>query len=169
MSGPAPREPSEPPRAASRQLDTAPGEPHARHATASDPYAPREPDAELPELISRLTDQSSTLFRQEIELAKTEIKQEIRTAGKASGMFGGAALAGFLALLLLSFALAWALGDIAALNPALGFLIVGVSYAVVAGALAVQGRSTAEEVDPSLPHTTASLEEDARWAKNQPR
>lgn len=137
--------------------------------TPRDPYEPREPDAELPELISRLTDQSSTLFRQEIELAKTELKAEIRTAGRAGGLFGGAAVVGFLAVLLLSFAAAWALGDLDPLNPALGFLIVGAIYAVVAGVLAMQGRSTAQEVDPSLPETTQSLKEDARWAKNQPR
>jgi hypothetical protein len=137
--------------------------------TPRDPYEPREPDAGLPELISRLTDQSSALFRQEIELAKTELKNEIRTAGKAGGLFGGAAVVGFLAVLLLSFAAAWALGDLDPLNPALGFLIVGVIYAVVAGVLAMQGRNTAQEVDPSLPETTQSLKEDARWAKNQPR
>jgi uncharacterized membrane protein YqjE len=168
MSGPARREPSEPARAATDHAHTR-NETYAREAGTGDPYAPREPDADLPQLISRLTDQSSTLFRQEIELAKTELKQEIRTAGKAGGLFGGAALAGFLALLLLSFAVAWALGDIDALNPALGFLIVGAIYAVVAGVLAMQGRNSAEDVDPSLPHTTASLKEDARWAKNQPR
>jgi len=137
--------------------------------TPHDPYEPREPDTGLPELLSRLTDQSSTLFRQEIELAKTELKAEIRTAGKAGGLFGGAAFVGFLAVLLLSFAAAWALGDLDPLNPALGFLIVGLVYAVIAGVLAMQGRSTAQEVDPSLPETTQSLKEDAQWAKNQPR
>lgn len=137
--------------------------------TPRDPYEPREPDAGLPELISRLTDQSSTLFRQEIELAKTELKSEIRTAGKAGGLLGSAAVVGFLAALLLSFAVAWALGDLEPLNPALGFLIVGVVYALIAGVLAMRGRSTAQEVDPSLPETTRSLKEDAQWAKNQPR
>lgn len=161
MSGDAPREAHGPQGAGDRVVVTG--------REAGDPYAPREPDADLPQLITRLTDQSSTLFRQELELAKTELKQEIRRAGKAGGLFGGAALAGFLAVLLLSFAAAWALGDLDALNPALGFLIVGVIYAAVAGVLAVQGRSTAQEVETSLPETTQSLKEDAQWAKNQPR
>jgi hypothetical protein len=137
--------------------------------TPRDPYEPREPDAGLPELISRLSDQSSTLFRQEIELAKTELKAEIRMAGRAGGLLGGAAVVGFLAVLLLSFAAAWALGDLDPLNPALGFLIVGAIYAVVSGVLAMRGRRTAQDVDPSLPETTRSLKEDARWARNQPR
>lgn len=134
-----------------------------------DPYEPREPDASLPELVSRLTEQSSTLVRQELELAKTEIKQEVRRAGKAGGLFGGAAVTGFLAALLLSFAVAWALGDLEPLNPALGFLIVGVVYAIVAGVLAMQGKSSAQDIDPSLPETTESIKEDVQWAKNQPR
>ena len=138
-------------------------------ASTNDPYAPREPDASLPELVSRLTDQSSRLFRQELQLAKTELRQEIRKAGRAGGMFGGAAVTGFLALLLLSFAAAWALGDIEALNPALGFLIIGLIYAVVAAVLGMQGRNKAQEIDTSLPETTESIKEDVQWAKNQPR
>lgn len=134
-----------------------------------DPYEPREPDAGLPELISRLTSQSSDLFRKELQLAKTELREEIRKAGKAGGMFGGAAVTGILALLLLSFAAAWALGDLDFLNPALGFLIVGVVYAIVAAVLGMQGKSAAEDIDPSLPETTDSIKEDVQWAKNQPR
>jgi len=134
-----------------------------------DPYEPREPDASLPELVSRLTDQSSTLFRKELQLAKTELRTEIRKAGRVGGMFGAAAVTGFLAILLLSFALAWALGDLEPLNPALGFLIVGVIYAVIAGVLGMQGKNKAEDIDTSLPETTESIKEDVQWAKNQPR
>jgi hypothetical protein len=133
----------------------------------TDPSEPREPDASLPELISRLTNQSSNLFRQELQLAKTELRQEIRKAGKAGGMFGAAAITGFLAVLLLSFALAWGLGDL--MEPWLGFLIVGVIWAIVAGVLAMQGKSAADDVDPSLPETSESIKEDVQWAKNQPR
>lgn len=133
----------------------------------SDPYEPKEPDVGLPELISRLTEQSSTLFRQELALAKTELRQEIRRAGRAGGLFGGAAVTGFLALMLLSFAAAWALAEV--MHVAVAFLIVGAVYAIVAGVLATQGKSSAQEVDPSLPQTTASLKEDVQWAKNQPR
>lgn len=71
--------------------------------------------------------------------------------------------------MLLSFAAALALGDLSFLNPALGFLIVGAMYAVIAGVLAMQGRTTAQQVDTLLPETTQSLKEDARWARNQPR
>jgi hypothetical protein len=133
----------------------------------TDPYEPREPDASLSELISRLIGQSSTLFREELQLAKTELRQEIRKAGKAGGMFGAAAVTGFLAVLLLSFAAAWGLGDL--MEPWLGFVIVGVIWAIVAGVLAMQGKSAADEVDASLPETTQSVKEDVQWAKSQPR
>jgi hypothetical protein len=135
--------------------------------TATDPTEPREPDTGLPELVSRLTTQLSTLFRQELQLAKAELRQEIRKAGKAGGLFGGATVTAFLALLLLSFAAAWGLGDL--LEPWLGFLIVGLIWAIVAGVLAMQGKSTAQALEPSLPETTESLKEDVQWAKNQPR
>lgn len=136
--------------------------------SSTDPSQPREPGTGLAELVSRLTTQLSTLFRQELQLAKTELRQEIRKAGKAGGMFGGATVTGFLALLLLSFAAAWALGDLLE-QPSLGFLIVGLIWAIVAGVLAMQGRSAAKALDPSLPETTESIKEDVQWAKNQPR
>lgn len=150
-------------------MSSTPSSDRYRPPEPADPYEPREPDASLPELISRLTDQSSTLFRQELQLAKTELRHEIRKAGRAGGMLGGAAVTGFLAVLLLSFALAWALGDLEPLNPALGFMIVGLIYAVVAGVLGMQGKNKAEEIDTSLPETTESIKEDVQWAKNQPR
>lgn len=150
-------------------MSSTPSSDRYRPPEPADPYEPREPDASLPELISRLTDQSSTLFRQELQLAKTELRHEIRKAGRAGGMLGAAAVTGFLAVLLLSFALAWTLGDLEPLNPALGFLIVGLIYAVVAGVLGMQGKNKAEEIDTSLPETTESIKEDVQWAKNQPR
>lgn len=133
----------------------------------TDPYEPHEPDASLPELVSRLTNQTSNLFRKELDLAKTELRQEIRKAGRAGGMFGGAAVAGFIAALLLSFAAAWGLGEV--MPPAVGFLVVGVIWAVVAAILGMQGKNAADELDTSLPETTESIKEDVQWAKNQPR
>lgn len=133
----------------------------------TDPYEPHEPDASLPELVSRLTNQTSTLFRKELDLAKTELRQEIRKAGRAGGMFGGAAVAGFIAALLLSFAAAWGLGEV--MPPAVGFLVVGVIWAIAAAILGMQGKNAADELDTSLPETTESIKEDVQWAKNQPR
>lgn len=105
----------------------------------------------LSDLISRLGDDVTLLFRQEVELAKVELKREARTAAKASGMFAAAATAGLVTLLLLAFAAAWGL---AALMPTgLAFLVVGVVFGIVAAALAMAGRTRLRTVD-FTPHAT---------------
>lgn len=68
-------------------------------------------DRSLGELISEVTEDLSTLMRQEVELAKAEPQQSARRAGKAAGLFSGSAVAGHFALLFLSVALWWALGS----------------------------------------------------------
>lgn len=124
-------------------------------------------DQSLGELFSRATSDLSNLVRQEVQLAKIEITQEVRTAGKAGGMLGGGALTGYLALLFVSVALALGLG--ALLWNWLGFLIVGAIYAVVAAALTAKGRKEAQHVDPVPQQTVDSLKEDMQWAKNRSR
>jgi len=136
-----------------------------RAADAHDPAVePMRPDASLGDLFGELTGQMGDLFRQELELAKTEAKQELGHAGKAAGMLAGAGIAAWIALLLSSFALAWLLDQ--ALNRALSFLIVGVIWAVVAAVLAASGRRRIATVKP-LPTTTTTLKEDVQWAKAQ--
>jgi hypothetical protein len=126
---------------------------------------PLRPDASVPELLGELARQTGTLFRQELELAKVETRQEVQRAGKAAGMFAGAGVAGWLALLLLSLALAWLLDQ--GLNTALSFAIVGVLWAIVAAVLAARARRNAKAMTPPLPNTTATLKEDVEWAKHQ--
>jgi len=107
-----------------------------------------EPNPEQPlnELLRALTSDISTLFRQELALAKVEIKQDARQAGRIGGMFGAGAIAGHLALLFLSFALAWLLDQ--AMPRALAFLIVGVVYGIAATVLFLRGRDEARQFDP---------------------
>jgi hypothetical protein len=133
--------------------------------TAYDPATePKRPDASLGELISEMTSDLSTLFRKEIELAKTEARDELKQAGKAAGMFGGAGLAGWMTALLLSLALAWLLDQ--AMNTALAFAIVGVLWALAAFILLRAGRSTLTRVR-GLPTTRDTIKEDVEWAKAQ--
>ena len=105
------------------------------------PTAPRS-DEPLGELLKTATSDLSTLFHQELELAKVEMKADIRQAGQIGGMFGAGAVCGYLALLFASFALAWLL-DFAIPLP-LAFLIVGVLYAIAAAVLILQGRNRAK-------------------------
>src|SRR3954454_11482291 len=64
------------------------------------------------EVLGDITSDLSTLLRQEIELAKAEIMQSVDHAKAAGGMFAGAGVAGHLALIFLSLAVWWALGDL---------------------------------------------------------
>jgi hypothetical protein len=134
-------------------------EPEVNHATE-----PKRAEASLGELVAEMTSDISTLFRKEIELAKTEARDELRQAGKAAGMLGGAGLAAWLALLLLSLALAWLLDQ--AMNTALAFAIVGVVWAVAALILQRSGRAALAGVR-GLPTTRDTIKEDVEWAKAQ--
>ena len=129
----------------------------------------------LGDLFGRVTSDLSTLVRQEMQLAKVEIKQEVRTAGKAGGLLGGGAGAGYMALLFLSGALAIL---IALILPStlsefarylIGFLVVGVVYAIAAAVLLSKGKEQMKKVDPVPGLTVETLKEDAQWAKNQAR
>jgi hypothetical protein len=128
-------------------------------------YRLEEPDASVGELVSRLTEDLGVLVRDHIQLAKEELKAEAKQAGSGVGMLGGGAVAGWIALVLLSMALAWGLAEVMA--PWLAFLIVGVVWAVVAAALAATGRKKIEEVDPVPRETVREIKEDQRWLNEQ--
>jgi hypothetical protein len=116
------------------------------------------------ELIGNISDDLSQLFRQEVELAKVELKQEAAKAGKAAGMLGGAGFAGYLAVVLLSFALVFGLANV--MDAGWAALIVGVLWAAVGAVLYANGRKKLKTVDP-MPHRTVdTLKEDAKWLKN---
>jgi hypothetical protein len=116
------------------------------------------------ELIGNISDDLTRLFRQEVELAKAELRQEAAKAGKAAGMLGGAGFAGYLAVVLLSFALVFALGNVMDLGWAA--LIVAAIWGVIGAVLYANGRKKLKTVDP-VPHRTVdTIKEDAQWLKN---
>ena len=119
----------------------------------------------LGQIVSDVSSDLSTLFRQELELAKTELKQEIGKAGKGAGMLGGAGFAGYFVLLFLSFALMLLLDRWMAAS--LAALIVAVLWGIAAAVLASIGRKKLKEANPQLPKTQQTLKEDAQWAKAQ--
>ena len=121
-------------------------------------------ETSIGELIGNVSNDLSQLFRQEVELAKAELKQEATKAGKAAGMLGAAAFAGYLTIVLLSFALVFALGNVMDLGWAA--LIVAVLWGIVGAVLFASGRKKLKTVDP-VPHRTVdTLKEDAQWLKN---
>jgi uncharacterized membrane protein YqjE len=119
----------------------------------------------LGEIVGDLSTDLTTLVKQELELARTELKEEAAKAGKGAGMLGGAGVAGLLALILGSFALAYLLDNWMPVE--LAFLIVTVLWAIVGAVLAARGRKELKNANPQLPETQQTLKEDAAWVKAQ--
>lgn len=127
---------------------------------------PKAADRSLGELFGEMSAGLSALIRKEMELARVELKEEAVQAGKAGGQLGIGAFAGYLAVLLLSFALAWGLND--ALDSSwAGFAIVGLLYGIAAAVLLQQGRQRLKDLNPVPEQTVATLKEDIQWAKEQ--
>jgi hypothetical protein len=116
------------------------------------------------ELIGNISNDLSQLFRQEVELAKAELKVEASKAGKAGGMLGAAAFAGYLAVVLLSFALVFALANV--MDAGWAALIVAIIWGIIGAVLYASGRQKLKTVDPTPRRTVDTLKEDAQWLKN---
>jgi hypothetical protein len=144
--------------------DVRPGGATSVGGPIDDPTQPAQPDKSLGQLLGELTGELTDLVRKELQLAQVEIKEEVRQAGKGGGLLGGAGVAGFLALILLSFALAWGLAEL--MPEGFAFLIVGVLWAIVAAVLASRGRKELKEVQPVPRQTMETLKEDAQWARD---
>ncbi|GIE93500.1 phage holin family protein [Paractinoplanes rishiriensis] len=121
-------------------------------------------ETSIGELIGDISNDLSRLFRQEVELAKVEIKEEAGKAGKAAGMLGVAGFAGYLAIVLLSFAVVFGLSNV--MDPGWAALIVAVVWAAVGAVLYVNGRKKLKTVDPVPRRTVDTIKEDAQWLKN---
>jgi uncharacterized membrane protein YqjE len=128
------------------------------------PDASRD-DRGLGELVKDLASQTSTLVRQEIQLAQAEVTQKGKVAGKGAGMLAGAAVFGVLALGALSAALITLLDD--AMPTWVAALIVMALWAVVAAVLAKAGQSALQRATPPAPQTVETVKEDIQWAKTQ--
>jgi len=137
-------------------MTTQSGEPTARARAA---------EASPGELASEVAKDMSTLVRQEVALAKSELQQEAKTAGTAVGAFGGAGFAGYFVLVFLSLAMMWALGSIMALGWAA--LIVAAVWAVIAGVFALVGRRKLKGFNPKPERTIETVKEDVQWAKTR--
>lgn len=113
-------------------------------------------DTSLGDLLGEVTRDVSTLMRQEVELAKAEVRQSATRAGKGAGLFGGAGYAGHLTVLFLSFAAWWGLGHV--VDIAWAALIVAVIWAIVAAVLFVLGRQELKKIK-GAPRTVDSLKQ----------
>lgn len=120
----------------------------------------------LAELMHQLSEQSTRLVHQEIELAKAELAAKGKRAGLGAGMFGGAGVFGFYALGALTAAGILALS--LAVASWLAALIVAGVLVAIAGVLALVGKSEVQQATPPVPEqATESVKEDVQWAKTR--
>jgi uncharacterized membrane protein YqjE len=123
-------------------------------------------DRPIGELLKQLSEETTTLVRQELDLAKAEMAQKGKQAGMGAGMFGGAGVTALLGLAALTAAAIVALD--AAMRLWLAALIVGLLWLAVAGVLALQGRRKVQAATPPVPQQTQeSVKEDVEWAKTR--
>ena len=120
----------------------------------------------LPELLKQLSQETTQLVHQELELAKAELTQKGKQAGMGAGLFGAAGAIGLAALGALTACFILALN---AIMPAwLAALLVAVVYGAVAAVLALRGKAKIKQATPPLPEQTIeTVKEDVEWAKNQ--
>jgi uncharacterized membrane protein YqjE len=118
------------------------------------------------ELFKQLSDDLSTLVRQELKLAQVEMTEKGKKAGVGVGMFGGAGIVGLLALGAFTACLIAALAT--GMEVWIAALIVTVLYGAAAGVLAMQGKNRVSEATPPVPEQTVeTVKEDAQWVKTQ--
>jgi uncharacterized membrane protein YqjE len=118
------------------------------------------------ELLRQLSEQTTKLVRQEIELAKAELTEKGKKAGIGAGMFGGAGALAFYSFGALTACLILALAT--AVDGWLAALIVAVIYSAAAGVLALTGKQKVTEATPPVPEQAVdSTKEDVRWVKTR--
>ena len=122
-------------------------------------------DRPIGELLPQLANETTTLVRQVLDLAKTEMREKAGKAGPGFGMWGAAGATGLLALGSLTAFLILALDG--AMSNWLAALIVGLVWAAVAGVLYLRGKRRVEEAGSPVPEKTIeTVKEDVQWAKN---
>jgi len=125
---------------------------------------PLQADRSLGDLFGDLTQELSTLMRQEVELGRAELREEAQRAAKAAGGFAGAGVGAWMCVLFVSLTVAWLLDHV--MDRALAFAIVAIAWAVAAAILFQMGRRRMKDVEP-LPQTTQSIKEDVQWLNAQ--
>jgi len=135
----------------------------------STPLGSNAPDVSnvgVGEILRGVTADLSKLVNQEIELAKLEIRQEAKKAGKIAGAFGGAGAAGYFAVLFLSLTLMFLLAS-AFDSYTWGAFVVFLLWAIVGAVLFLRARALSKTLNPVPETTVQTLKEDKEWLKTR--
>jgi uncharacterized membrane protein YqjE len=124
-------------------------------STQPDSEARSQSSASIGELFVDVSKDVSLLIRQEVELAKAELRESATNAGKGAGMLGGAGVIAHLGVIFVSVAIWWGIGN--ATGRGWAGLIVGAVYLAVAAVLAALGRKNLKEVK-GLPRTATTVQ-----------
>lgn len=128
---------------------------------------PAPDDVSVGQIIGEVVADLSTLMRQELELAKAEVRSEVKKSAKGAGMLGAAGFAGYFLVLFASLTLMFLLDVF--LPLVLAALLVTLLWGVAAALLASRGRQQLKSANLKPEQTIESVKEDVQWAKNQKR
>lgn len=137
--------------------------------STSDPRSALRADAasagvSIGQLVSDATADLQKLVRQELALAKAEMRDETKRAVRAGGMFGGAGFAGYMMIVVLSFAAVFGLAHV--IDLAWAALAVGGLWGIIAGLMALVGKAQLRRFSPKPQRTMETLKEDAQWVRH---
>ena len=130
---------------------------HPRYGTPTSTGSPEVGDTSVGQLIGEVTSDLSKLLRQELELAKAEVKHEAAKSGRAAALLGGAGFAAYMVALFASIALWWAFANV--MDEAWAALVVAGLWAVIGAVSAVVGRKQLRAVNPKPERTVQTLKE----------
>jgi hypothetical protein len=128
---------------------------------------PQRDERSIGELFAELARETSTLVRQEVQLAKTEMTQKVTSAGKDAGLIGAGGALAYAGLLAVLAAVIIGLGQL--IPMWLSALIIGVVVIGIGYMLVQQGLNALKRIDPTPRQTMETLKEDTEWAKEQTR
>lgn len=120
----------------------------------------------ISEMVSGVIENVQNIVRSEVQLAKAELREEAKSAGKAAGMLAAGAALGFYAVGLFLMTVVWILAT--QMPNWVAALIVTVMVGAIAAALAMKGKSQLQEIHP-MSETVDSVKEDVEWVKQQTR
>jgi xanthine/uracil permease len=120
----------------------------------------------LGDLFSDLSRETTTLVRQEVQLAKAELTQSATEAARGIGMLVAGGAVAYAGLFFLLLAIVFGLID-AGWDAWLSALVVGLVVVAIGAVLVLRARESLKPANLAPQKTVETLKEDAAWAKEQ--
>ncbi|HEX2080643.1 MAG TPA: phage holin family protein [Longimicrobium sp.] len=139
---------------------------HVTPGTVDDGRAAGRSEPALGDLFRQLAQDSATLVRQEMTLAKAELKANVRSVARDAAMVAVGGVLALVGVIVLIAFLVVAVGD-ALDNYWLGALIVGVLFLLVGGLLAMSNLKKLKQEEVAPTRTLETLKEDKQWLQSE--